>query len=84
MRTDPKSKEDLMNRLLSRDFDGDFTALGEAEAQLVRVSHNKALLIFPITHQTYEITVRKPRPATQKKALRETASRPRYRSMAAH
>ena len=61
MYTDPKTKEQFMDRILSLDFDGDFTELGAYRAKLRRIAPNKFSLDFPATGQNYELVVRKPR-----------------------
>lgn len=81
MQQDPKTKEALLDRLLSFDFDGDFSGLGEIDAQVIRAAHNRILMVFPASGQTYELVVRKPRKA--KVPVRRPV-RTRYRQVAAH
>ena len=61
MRNDPRTKEQFVDRMLSYDFDGDFTDLGATRAKLRRISAHKFHVDFPATGQRYEIVVRKPR-----------------------
>ena len=61
MYTDPKTKEELVNRLLSYDFNGDFTELGNEPATVTRKASYSFLVKFPTTDQRYEVVVRKPR-----------------------
>lgn len=70
MHTDPKTKEQFVDRILSYDFDGDFTSLGENQASIARLAANKFLLHFPATGQRYEIVVRKPRKRMMRPASR--------------
>lgn len=66
MHRDPKTKEQFIDRLLSRDFDGDLSALGESKAVLTRLAPHRLGVIFPSTGQYYEVLVRKPRGPTGK------------------
>ena len=56
----PRTKEELLNRLLSRDFDGDISKLGES-THLRRVAPHIIELSFPEIGKTYELSVRIPR-----------------------
>lgn len=75
MHTDPKTKEQFVDRILSYDFDGDFTALGVYRAQLTRLSPNKFSLKFPATGQNYELIVKKPRGPRPVRAQHRTVTR---------
>lgn len=57
---DPKTKEELLNRMLSYDFSGDLRDLG-FKAQIERVDRHMVRIIFPYTGKTYELVVRMPR-----------------------
>lgn len=81
MHTDPKTKEQFVDRILSYDFDGDFTSLGVYRAQLVRLSPNKFALTFPATGQLYELTVKKPR-GPRTRPVAKTRRRPTGRTAA--
>lgn len=76
MYSDPKTKEDFVNRLLSYDFNGDFTDLGEEPATVTRVSPYRFAVKFKATGQNYEIVVRKPRRAKGKLRLSLKPNRP--------
>ena len=79
MYTDPRTKEDFVNRLLSYDFNGDFTDLGEEAAVVTRETAYCFTVKFPHTSQKYEIAVSKPRKAPPVKAAKAPpqARRPR-------
>jgi hypothetical protein len=66
----PQSKRELLNRMLSYDFDGDLRKLGPS-AQISRVNANTLELRFPATDQTYLLSVHIPR---GEKAGRSTAA----------
>lgn len=61
MTRDPKTKEQFLNRIMSYDFDGDFSSLGEGKPKVSRIAANKVAIDFPMTGQHYELVVRKPR-----------------------
>lgn len=67
---DPRTKEELLDRMLSFDFDGDIRHLGKENASIHRIARNKIELRFPDSDRTYELTVRLPR-GEQKAARRE-------------
>lgn len=79
MYTDPRTKEDFVNRLLSFDFNGDFTDLGEDTAIVTRKASYAFTVKFPHTNQKYEVVVRKPRKPAPAKAAKAPpqARRPR-------
>lgn len=64
----PRSKEELLNKMLSYDFSGDIRELGEG-ARIERVSPNTMRLTFPEIDRVYEISVHIPR--EEKKAGRK-------------
>lgn len=61
MHTDPRTKEQLLNRLLSYDFDGDLANIGETRAAITRTAANRVDIRFPATGQHFALIVRKPR-----------------------
>lgn len=58
---DPRTKEELFDRMLSFDFDGDIRNLGAEPARLVRLAPNRLALEFPASGRTYELAVKIPR-----------------------
>lgn len=62
---DPRTKEELFDRMLSYDFDGDIRHLGVEPATIVRTSPNKLLLTFPDSGVTFELEVHRPREFSQ-------------------
>jgi hypothetical protein len=58
---DPRTKEEVLDRMLSYDFDGDVRNVGAEQARLTRTAANKLLLTFPATGITYELEVHRPR-----------------------
>lgn len=58
----PRSKEELINKLLSYDFSGDIRDLGEG-TQISRVAPNIVRLMFPETGRVFDLTVHIPREA---------------------
>lgn len=61
---DPRTKEELLNKLLSYDFNGDVRTLGEG-TQIKRVDPQTLHVTFPKIGRTYEIAVRIPREASE-------------------
>lgn len=64
-KNDPKTKEQLLDRMMSFDFDGDIRHLGVEPASIVRVSPNTLRLTFPDSGVTYELSVHRPREFSQ-------------------
>lgn len=64
-KSDPKTKEQLLDRMLSYDFDGDIRHLGVEPASIVRVSPNTLRLSFPDSGVTFELEVHRPREFSQ-------------------
>lgn len=62
---DPRTKEELLDRMLSFDFDGDIRHLGVETASVVRSGPNRLLLSFPDSGVTFELTVHRPREFSQ-------------------
>lgn len=58
---DPRTKQELLDRMMSFDFDGDIRHLGAEEARLKRVAPNKIELQFPSSDKKFELVVRIPR-----------------------
>lgn len=57
---EPKTKSDVLDRMLSIDFDGDLRRLGEG-VRLQRVAPNKVSMIFPETGIHFLLVVQRPR-----------------------
>lgn len=75
VKRDPKTKEQLLDRMLSYDFDGDIRHLGEEPATIVRQGPNSLLLTFPASGVTFELSVHRPREFAQ--VSRREAAEPR-------
>lgn len=59
---DPKTKEDLLDRMTRIDFSGDLRDLGaDHNVQLKRLKRHVLRLVFPTTGQSFDLTVHKPR-----------------------
>lgn len=71
---DPRTKEELLDRMLSFDFDGDIRHLGVEAASVVRSGPNRLLLTFPDSGTTFELTVHRPREFAQTKVKAEPRS----------
>lgn len=72
---DPKTKEDLLDRMMRRDFSGDLADLAEGRnLQMERIRPHVIRLKFGATGKTFDLTVHKPRPegtsTPKKKATR--------------
>ena len=63
----PRTKEELVNKILSYDFNGDIRTLGEG-VSLVRTKPHIVSLRFPDIDRAYELVVRIPR--EEKKRIR--------------
>lgn len=62
VRHDPKTKEDLLNRMMSRDFSGDISDLAVGRGlQMERIRPNAIRLKFSDSGQTFDLTIHKPR-----------------------
>lgn len=59
----PLSKRELVNRLLSNDFNGDFRSLGEG-AQISRAGPNLVEIRFPEIDRTFMLSAHIPRDGT--------------------
>lgn len=62
---DPRSKEDLLDRLMMADFDGDVRALGRERAKIERVDPYTVRLTFPFSGAVFDLEVHRPREANQ-------------------
>lgn len=71
-RTDPKTKEDFLDRMLSFDFDGDIRHLGVEPATIQRLGPNALRLKFPDSDQVFDLTVHKPREFAKVRAEKRT------------
>lgn len=60
-RKDPETKEELLNRLLMADFDGDIRNLGGEAARVKRVAPHMLRLEFPDSGAIFDLTVHRPR-----------------------
>lgn len=60
-RRDPRTKGEVVDRLLSFDFQGDLRDIGGAHATIERTGPQSFLLRFPETGRAYEFVVRLPR-----------------------
>jgi hypothetical protein len=60
-RPDPKTKREVVDRLLSFDFDGDIRSIGREPATLKRTSEQSFAIHFPDSDRTYELSVHIPR-----------------------
>lgn len=60
IRREPRTKEELLDRMLAHDFDGDLKSVVGEGTSIVREAANKALIHTP-TGRSYEIVVRLPR-----------------------
>ena len=59
---DPKTKADLLDRMMMRDFTGDIMDLAEGRnLRLVRVKPHVLRLIFLTSGEQFDLTVHKPR-----------------------
>lgn len=58
---DPRTKEEFLDRILRFDFTGDIREIGAEAASIVRTGPNSLKLTFPVSGQTFELTVHKPR-----------------------
>lgn len=67
---DPRTKQELLDRMMSFDFDGDIRHLGAEDAQLKRLAPNRVELRFPASDRTFELSVRIPR--TEPKSFKPT------------
>lgn len=58
---DPRTKEELLDRMLSFDFNGDIRHLGREPASVVRLGANRLKLAFPDSGRAFELSVHIPR-----------------------
>lgn len=71
---DPKTKEDLLDRMMRRDFSGDLADLAEnRNLQMERIRPHVIRLTFGASGKTFDLTVHKPRPAESGKPVRQKA-----------
>lgn len=61
MYREPRTKEDVLNRMTSMDFDGNLKNLGE-NVQLKRIKRHVLQIFFGNSGQAFNLTVHKPRP----------------------
>lgn len=72
---DPKTKEDILNRMLSYDFDGDIRHLGEEPAQITRTGPHTLRLTFPASGRVFDVSVHRPREFAQARQTPAPAQR---------
>lgn len=75
MHTDPRTKSDFLNRMMSFDFDGDIRHIGAENATITRIRANAIKLVFPTTGKEFELVVRMPRGPKPIKAAAKTPAR---------
>lgn len=73
MLREPRTKEDVLNRMTSIDFDGDLRHLSDS-VQLKRLKRHVLQLYFPESQRRFNLTIHKPRPEKPKKAKVKVAS----------
>lgn len=71
---DPATKEELLDRMLRFDFQGDVRQLGAEPASITRLGPNRLQLSFPRSGKVYELEVHRPRERTVEGA--QTKDRP--------
>lgn len=69
----PRTKEELINKMLSFDFDGDIRHLGE-NVTLQRVAPHVVRLMFPDTGRVFDLTAHIPRSLVLQGAKPEPAA----------
>lgn len=67
---DPRTKEELLDRMLSFDFDGDIRNLGAEPASISRQSPHVLLLTFPASNTVFELSIHRPREFAKAAAVR--------------
>lgn len=72
MHSDPKTKEQFLDRVLSYDFEGDFSEIGQERAQIRRTSPHRFMVKFPASGQHFEVVIRKPRITTRRRTRKPT------------
>lgn len=75
IKRDPKTKEDILNRMLSYDFDGDIRHLGEEPAQITRTGAHTLRLTFPASGRVFDVSVHRPREFSQPRPQAEREER---------
>lgn len=58
---DPRTKEELLDRMMSFDFDGDIRHLGVEVASITREGPNRLRLVFPNSGKAFELSIHIPR-----------------------
>lgn len=72
---DPKTKADIIDRVLRRDFNGDFTQLGQdGQVILDRKKANVLALKFQNSGEIFELTVHKRREQAGRRPVRKAAA----------
>lgn len=58
---EPRTKQELLSRILSMDFSGDLRTLSPNGAQLKRTAPNKLEVMLPTSGKKFELVVRRPK-----------------------
>lgn len=58
---DPRTKEELLDRILRFDFEGDIRQIGAETARITRLGPNRLQLEFPKSGVTFELSIHRPR-----------------------
>lgn len=76
---DPKTKADLMDRMMRRDFDGDFANLAvDRKLRMEKIRPHRTRLYFDHSGNSFDVTIHKVRPpseATAKTPKRKSAAK---------
>jgi hypothetical protein len=65
MQKDPKTKPQVVDRLLNFRVADELRTIGEAPASITRTGANRVLLKFPASNKAYELVVRNARPTPE-------------------
>lgn len=77
---DPRTKEEILDRMTRIDFSGDLRTLGAQGVLLERIKPHVLRMVFPETGQKYELTVHKPRPEATVAKMRAKLLKKRRRA----
>lgn len=67
---EPRTKQELLSRILSMDFSGDLRTLSPSGAQLKRTAPNKLEVVLPTSGKRFEIVIRRPKSEEHLTSLR--------------
>lgn len=73
---DPRTKEEVLNRMLSYDFNGDIRDLGVLPATIQRTGPHTLRLIFPDSGTVFDFSVHRPREFAKRQEKPAPARRP--------